>query len=703
MKLISVFQNLKLSQKFMLAVSLLLAGVLFLGVSYYQTLSLEHLAQKRNNELQAFTDKIDEINVTVLDSKLLQQSFFLDRNLQILTQFEDKMAELSDTIDELDPYLENEKERQVIASFYDIIDTYQEQFYESVNLAIDFGLDISEGLQSEYIGSLQTLELLIQNANMDTLSEHMSTLTALGYRTLETDQLETIRKSINAEIEAMQRITNTSPFEDDVLKQEILKDLIDVATMTGAVIRSRLLQNSVSYQISDTVAAIDPQITNLNSLVSESRAASELQRKEDAKSMNSLFLLSMFMMFVALIFASFILQQGVVNPVRKIQNAIERIRTGDNKARSELEQQDEIGQLSQTLDQLMDEKEKSLEEKEAENARLNSSVISLIQNVFMLSEKDLTVRVPVSEDITGAVADSINQLAVSMNEVLHEVTDFADQVTSASTQVKAQSGTVITYAEREQEEINQTLKGLESVVKAMQVIAKLAYLSSKSSQRAIETSEAAMSSVNDTVASINKIHQTIHNAEKRIKRLGERSQEIGGIINLINSISERTHVLSLNASMHASSAGEAGRGLMVVVDEVQRLAESSREATAEIEGLISNIQADTADTIEVINQVITDVVEGTRLAEQAGARMEETKETTESLVDSVVRISQSAVKQARLTEQLQQRAARINDTTAATNEEMTRQEELSNQLVASVESLKTAVSGFRLADRTTQG
>jgi len=255
-------------------------------------------------------------------------------------------------------------------------------------------------------------------------------------------------------------------------------------------------------------------------------------------------------------------------------------------------------------------------------------------------------------------------------------------------------------ANKEQDEINATLEGLDSAISAMQLIAKLAAVSNAASQQAINTSETAKESVSATINSINKMRQTIHEAEKRIKRLGERSQEIGGIISLINNISERTHILSLNASMHAASAGEAGRGLMVVVDEVQRLAENSREATAEIENLVNNIQLETADTIHVINTAIEDVVTGTRLAEQAGEHMEQTRTTTQSLVESVVRIAQNATGQAKLAQTLRQRTDSINAFTQATNTEMVQQTQLSSRLVGAADELQRSISVFKLQHQT---
>lgn len=406
--------------------------------------------------------------------------------------------------------------------------------------------------------------------------------------------------------------------------------------------------------------------------------------------------ISLIILGFALAVALAIAKYGVLDPVRRIQATVDAVRGGDTEARTRLESRDELGQMATVLDSLLDEKETALARQTAENKKLNDSIITLIQSVFRISQRDLTIRVPVAEDITGAVADSINQLTDSIEGVLREVSAVSSEVNETSVEVRAQSGRVMQHAGMEQEEIGETLRGLDSAIQAMQLIAKLAAVSNSASKRAINTADNARGSVSATIDSINKIRQTIHEAEKRIKRLGERSQEIGGIIGLINNISERTHILSLNASMHAASAGEAGRGLMVVVDEVQRLAENSREATAEIESLIGNIQMETADTIHVINTVIEDVVAGTRQAEEAGERMEETRNTTQSLVESVVRIARSATSQAKLAQGLRERAGSINEFSRATNSEMQAQLQLSERLVRAADELQGSISVFRL-------
>lgn len=454
---------------------------------------------------------------------------------------------------------------------------------------------------------------------------------------------------------------------------------------------SKVMEKSISV-----LYALDTKLRRLEELEKTYQAADKAEATAVSAQNAKYFYISVASVFAALLLSMLLFRGGIQTPLKTLMDTINGVRSGDDEARTGLKGRSELGQLGSVLDELLDEKDATLKEQQRDREALNASVIALIQNVFKLSQRDLTIRVPVAEDITGAVSDSINQLADSIDTTLHDVTFVSQGVNEASTQILSQSAKVMEHNSKEQEEVKQALEELNQVIRAMQLIAQLATSSHNTSKQAITTSENAMTSVSETINSINRIRQTISEAEKRIKRLGERSQEIGGIVSLINNISERTHVLSLNASMHAASAGEAGRGLTVVVDEVQRLAENSREATAEIETLVNNIQLETNDTIEVINQVITEVVKGTRLAEEAGERMGSTREATNSLVESVVRIAKSAVHQSKVAKQLHERASSISQTTSETSEELQRQTELSAQLVQAAEKLQESVSVFQL-------
>jgi twitching motility protein PilJ len=198
------------------------------------------------------------------------------------------------------------------------------------------------------------------------------------------------------------------------------------------------------------------------------------------------------------------------------------------------------------------------------------------------------------------------------------------------------------------------------------------------------------------VKGMSNIRETISEVEKRIKRLGERSQEISQIVNLINTISERTHVLSLNASMQAAVAGEAGRGFAVVAEEVQRLAENSRNATQQIANLVQNIQIETNDTINTVNKTIDQVVQGSEMATRSGEQMRETQATTARLVQLVEQIASSVQGQVQLASELRTGATEIGQSTEMTAQQLKAQEQVTDSLVGAARQLVDSVSVFRL-------
>ncbi len=383
-------------------------------------------------------------------------------------------------------------------------------------------------------------------------------------------------------------------------------------------------------------------------------------------------------------------------PIQKLTSVVAEISEGDFYARAKLPGSDEFSRLGAAFDQLLDERVTTLVQAEEDNGKLNDSVIALLHAVSKLSQRDLTVKIPVTEDITGPVADALNQLTSETARVLIGVRRIAEQVAKASTMVRMQSDVVIAVASSEQAEVEQTAIALAQAAETLNHISELTRECNSAAEEAARTTDTALDTVNGTVSGMNSIRTTIHDTEKRIKRLGERSQEVGRAIGLINTIAERTHILALNASMHAASAGEAGRGFAVVADEVQRLAENARDATQQIASLVGNIQSDTAETIVTMNRAIEQVVAGSRMAEEAGEQMQQTRDSTKRLVESVKQIAQDAEYQTRLGSELQLHASSIQESTRKTRTQMEEQTQYSKRLVQFAKGLVAAVQVFTL-------
>lgn len=388
--------------------------------------------------------------------------------------------------------------------------------------------------------------------------------------------------------------------------------------------------------------------------------------------------------------------KSINKPTDRLNKILKRMSEGDFAARVGLKTGDEFEEIGNSIDSILNERVSTLTTIEDENEQLNDSIVALLETVAQLAQKNLTIRAKVSEDVTGPIADALNLMAAETTSVLNRVMSISEEVAETSNLVKSQADNVLLLADQEQNEVEKAARELKSASDAMSRIAKLAEQSNEAAEEAIKTTLNAMSTVTDTVDSINTIRDIIRETEKRIKRLGERSQEISTAVNLINNISERTHILALNASMHAASAGEAGRGFAVVADEVQRLAENAREATTQIGTLVSNIQAETASTVNTMNELVSQVVGGSQLAQKAGEQMKKTQSTTANLVDMVQKISQNAADQARTSRKLRMRADNIRESVKKTGSHLHEQTVHTDELVEQAMSLVTSIGVFKL-------
>jgi len=401
--------------------------------------------------------------------------------------------------------------------------------------------------------------------------------------------------------------------------------------------------------------------------------------------------------FLLTVFLAKLFTQSITQPLDALQKAINDVRQGGNLgALAHIDSKDEFADMGFAVNQVLQEQISVREKAEAENENLNNSVIALLQAVHQLSQKDLTARVPLSGDIIDTVADSINQLTEETAKVLLGVNQIAGQVAQVSDKVRSQGDLVAITSEEERKNVNEMIQSLGKSAENMEQIASMADQSNRSAERASQATNTALVTVNSTVQGMESIRETIAETEKRIKRLGERSQEISGIVNLINTISERTHVLALNASMQAATAGEAGRGFAVVAEEVQHLAESSRNATQQISTLVNNIQLETNETISTVNRTIGQVVQGSEQALKAGEHMRQTQEITSELVAQVQAIAQAYGVQKKMSDMLLESVQRLGQSNERTAQQIDTQGRETQTLIDSAHQLVESVNVFKL-------
>ncbi len=425
----------------------------------------------------------------------------------------------------------------------------------------------------------------------------------------------------------------------------------------------------------------------------ETELAAKVDRLKQTAIYTGVELLGFFLMGGIL---GFFIIRNVTATVRALQIAVDKVRSGDETGLANIRGQDEIGLLGRTVNILLQERIAAQKKAEEENAQLNKSVIELMQTVYQLSNRDLTAHANVDESVIGTVASSINQFTGETGKVLGQVSRIAGNVDRASAQVKAQAERVQQTAQSEMAEVSSMVSDISEAVTQMSLIAKLAGNTNDAAESASQATNAALDRVRETVAGMEGIRETIAETEKRIKRLGERSQEISGIVNLINTIAERTHVLALNAAMQAAIAGDAGRGFAVVAEEVQRLAESSRNATSQIATLINNIQIETNETIGTVNRTISQVVGGSELAKRAGEQMQETQRIANNLAGLVQQIASGTDAQNQIAVELRNRISEIGRSTEQTSRQIEEQAGETAALAEAARQLNSAISVFKL-------
>lgn len=398
--------------------------------------------------------------------------------------------------------------------------------------------------------------------------------------------------------------------------------------------------------------------------------------------------------------AATLVYRSIARGLARLEDTIAKVNQGDSGARARMTSQDELGHMGRSFDALLDERIADLEKKNAENEAINNSAINLLQSVFALSEKNLTARATVSDDIVGTIASSVNQFADETALTLAEVQQIANQVRGAAQAAQQQGRVVEGAASRERALLESMGSTLGGATRQLTEVAQLSSASGLAAARTAEATQAAQTAVEGTMRGMEALREVISETEKRFKRLGERSQEISTAVALVNTISERTHVLSLNASMQAATAGEAGRGFAVVAQEVQRLSDSSRQATAEIAKLVSNIQAETNETLITMNRLISDVVSQTELARRAGNEMTQTQATTSELVALVRQIASFSVQQQEMAQALQKNVQGLNEGTAQTSAAIALQTNATDTLVQYAQRLGESVAQFKVSADT---
>ena len=342
-----------------------------------------------------------------------------------------------------------------------------------------------------------------------------------------------------------------------------------------------------------------------------------------------------------------------------------------------------------------DQRQRALDSAE-QNRQTQDAILKLLDEMGNLADGDLTIQPEVTEQITGAIADSINFAVKEMRNLVTRIKAAAQQVAVASERSRQTANELTQAATRQATQISDTTDRMQSMSKQMEEMSATAGRSAEVAQGSVATAKRGSQAVQDTIRGMDEMREQIQETAKRIKRLGESSQQISEIVELINDIAEQTNILSLNAAIQAAMAGDAGRGFAVVADEVQRLAERSGEATKQIADLVKTIQADTNEAVSAMEQTTRGVVEGTRLADAAGQALGEIESVSEQLSELIVNIARVAHTQSEVASSVSHNMGQIQEATTLTSTGTRQTAESIGKLSELARELQASVAGFKL-------
>ncbi len=344
-----------------------------------------------------------------------------------------------------------------------------------------------------------------------------------------------------------------------------------------------------------------------------------------------------------------------------------------------------------------------LVETASQNESNQAAIMRLLDELADLADGDLTVSATVTEDFTGAIADSINYSIEQLRALVTTINETAVQVASAAQETQATAMHLAEASEHQAQEIAGASAAVNEMAVSIDQVSANAAESASVAERSVSIANTGNEVVQNTITGMDTIREQIQDTSKRIKRLGESSQEIGDIVSLINDIADQTNILALNAAIQASMAGDAGRGFAVVADEVQRLAERSSAATKQIEALVKTIQADTNEAVISMEHTTSEVVKGAHLAQDAGVALEEIEKVSESLSELIQNISNAARQQASSAGHISNTMNVIQEITSQTSAGTTATANSIGNLAEMASEMHQSVAGFKLPETESIG
>ncbi|MDB5391121.1 MAG: methyl-accepting chemotaxis sensory transducer [Planctomycetaceae bacterium] len=393
--------------------------------------------------------------------------------------------------------------------------------------------------------------------------------------------------------------------------------------------------------------------------------------------------------------ASLFFARKITRQAEEVTSMLSQIGMGMFEARAQVVSNDELGDVATSINAMCDNTLSLIQSREERDV-IQKSIAKLQAEVRQLASGDLTHEVEVTEDLTGPVAESVNDMITQLRGIVSNIQSVTGEVSTAAGQIRSTTEYLSTGSEAQSVQITQTSNAVSVMAASIQAVAENTKQSSEVAAKARANAASGSKAVQEMISGMERIRGQVQDSAKRIKRLGEASQEIGEIVQLISDIADRTSILALNASIQAAMAGEAGQGFAVVAEEVDRLADRSNEATKRIGTLIRSVQSETAEAIAAMERSTKEVVDGSLLASQAGTALDEIDAVSGELADLIAEVTQATRQQARGAEAISKSMTEISSVTHQTAAGTKQAAESVTVLAQMADDLNFSVRAFKL-------
>lgn len=609
---------------------------------------------------------------------------------QYLTPFTDRGGEVYRTLYRIKQLGTVQEDKQAAQLAMDSINTYLSAFLETVNI-LELRGDKEFGELVKLKKSTEVLEAAVTDTGNSQIVDQYFRLESSLQEYLRLPSPE-IAQSVLDNIAVFTPMISQTVLPPNMTGQlnsaikEFTKWFTEV-TATNETINARVADYEAATAKAEPVIARFLQTAVAN----EKQATEKLE-----ETTRLIFITVIGVGVVALILGLIIavrISNGLTKQLNLIVNLLDEIGMGNFSERTEVVSKDELGTMAVALNAMLDNIT-VLIQSQAERDAIQESIMKLLEEISALTEGDLTSRAEVTEDMTGAIADSFNAMTEQFSDIIQKVKSTTASVGDTSTEVSTLTMALAQRNIDQSQKVASAINAINEMAESIREVSSNAQESANVSEMSRNNAREGAEAVQKTTAAMKEIREQINETARSIKRLGESSMEIGNVVQIIDDISDRTSILALNASIQAAMAGDAGHGFAVVADEVQRLAESSSNSTKQIEALIKNIQAEIKNVSSRMDESIGKVVLGSQLADGAREKLQQIEEVSNRLADLIESITSATNEQVEVSESITSTMQEVGEVSRESSLSSQETAERMDQLLKTATELREAVDVF---------